>query len=54
MAIPVELFFVFMLAHLLPAFLDDASHDLASFPFWINPRSHWFESSAHPEVLEVW
>ena len=31
MTIPVELLFVFMLAHLLPAFLDDASHDLLSF-----------------------
>ncbi len=31
MTIPVKLLFVFMLAHLLPALLDDASHDLPSF-----------------------
>jgi len=36
MAIPVELLFVFVLSHLLPAFLDDASHDLPSFPFMQN------------------
>jgi hypothetical protein len=32
MAIPVELLFVFVLSHLLSAFLDHASHDLPSFP----------------------
>jgi len=31
MTIAVELLFVFVLAHLLPAFLDDAPHDLPSF-----------------------
>jgi len=54
MAIPVELFFVFVLSHLLSAFLDHASHDLPSLLFskrslksfqthTINPRSHWSE-----------
>ena len=36
MAIPVELLFVFVLSHLLPAFLDHASHNLPSFPFMQN------------------
>jgi hypothetical protein len=33
MTIPVELLFVFMLSHLLSAFLDHASHALPSFLF---------------------
>lgn len=33
MTIAVELLFVFVFAHLLSAFLDDASHDLPSFLF---------------------
>ena len=33
MTIAVELLFVFVLAHLLSAFLDYASHDLPSFLF---------------------
>jgi len=36
MTIPVELLFMFMLSHLLPAFLDDAPHNLPSFPFMQN------------------
>jgi hypothetical protein len=36
MAIPVELLFVFVLSHLLSAFLDHASHNLPSFPFMQN------------------
>ena len=34
--IPVELLFVFMLSHLLSAFLDHAPHDLPSFLFTQN------------------
>jgi F0F1-type ATP synthase assembly protein I len=33
MTIPVELLFVFVLSHLLSAFLDHASHALPSFLF---------------------
>jgi hypothetical protein len=36
MTIPVELLFVFMLSHFLSAFLDNASHNLPSFPFLQN------------------
>jgi hypothetical protein len=36
MAIPVELLFVFVLSHLLSAFLYHASHDLPSFLFMQN------------------
>jgi hypothetical protein len=36
MTIPVELLFVFMLSHLLSAFLDNASHDLPSFLWFHN------------------
>ena len=51
MTIPVELLFVFVLSHLLPAFLDHAPHDLpsllsfklASQPYSVNPQSHWSE-----------
>jgi hypothetical protein len=35
MTIPVELFFVFMLSHLLSAFLDHTSHDLPPFSLYI-------------------
>jgi hypothetical protein len=31
MTIPVQLFFVFVLSHLLPSFLHDASHSLTPF-----------------------
>ncbi len=54
MTIAVELFLVLMLSHLLTAFLDHASHDLASFLYLTNPQSHWFEFSAHREDLGVW
>ncbi len=54
MTIAVELLFVFVLAHLLPAFLDDAPHDLPSFLYSTNPQSHWFGFSVHPRVPEVW
>jgi hypothetical protein len=38
MAIPIQLFFVFVLSHLLPSFLDHASHNLSFLIFsWFNP-----------------
>jgi hypothetical protein len=37
MTIPVQLLFVFVLSHLLSAFLDHASHDLPSLRFMQNP-----------------
>jgi hypothetical protein len=54
MTIAVELLFVFMFTHLLPAFLNDASHDLPSFLYLINPQLHWSEFSVHLRVPEVW
>ena len=36
MTVPVQLLFVFVLSHLLSAFLDHASHDLPSFLFMQN------------------
>ena len=54
MTIAVELFLVLMLPHLLTAFLDDASHDLASFLYLTNPQSRWSGFSVHQEVPGVW
>jgi hypothetical protein len=39
MTIPIQLFFVFVLSHLLPSFLDHASHNLSFLIFsWFNPN----------------
>jgi len=54
MTIAVELLLVFMLPHLFTAFLDHASHDLASFLYLTNPQLRWSEFSAHREVPGVW
>jgi hypothetical protein len=54
MTIPVQLFFVFVFSHLLPAFFDHASHALPSFLSLTNPQSHWSEFSEHRSVPEVW
>jgi hypothetical protein len=38
MTIPIQLFLVFVLSHLLPSFLDHASHNLSFLIFsWFNP-----------------
>jgi hypothetical protein len=54
MTIAVELLFMFVFSHLLPAFLHHASHDLPSFLYLTNPQSHWSEFSVHLKVPEVW